>query len=502
MRILGFFLIFLFAAAANAQSQLNGISLYRYLNKEFFIAALYTEQPGQSAEQLLASELPMKMVIRVSVKRWKANSFKQMWIRDLSLNNELDQQPELAKMVVKFTDLVKGNLTTGDEILVTYAPDTGSTVLLNQQEVERVPGKAYFNALLRAWVGNAPPSRQFQAEILGEKSAETDAVLDRFSKMEVQSDRKALLSEWRKDNAAEAAARVQAEREAQEQARMAEEQAREAEERRLAELKRIEEEKRLIEERRIAEEKRLAEQKRFEEERKIAEQKRKEEEAKLAAEQEKADAKRKAELQKLAEERRIAEEKRLAEEKRKAEELRLAAAKAEEQARKDLEKQKQLEEQRKQLEDKERMLALESQRAKEEADKALAALQLKTQVAEAPSEVDIPNKILSTSPQASAAQKKEWEEYKKQIVAEVEAEVEYPQWSKKNRHQGDVEAAVTLNANGSLKEVKLLKTTRYTLLNEAIETAIEKIGEFEDFPEWVKDETVTVNVQYSFKPGR
>ncbi len=491
MRILGCLLIFAFSCVVNAQSQLNGISLYRYLNKEFFIAALYTEETGSSADQLLSSEKPMKMVMRVTVKRWKPKTFKQMWIRDLSLNNELESQPELARQLVEFTDLLKENLTTGDEIVVSYSPGSGTTLMLNQQEIEQLRGKEFFNAVLRAWIGNAPPSRQFQSEILGEKSAATNEVMDRYNALEIQPERVALVASWRKSETAEAEALVKAQREAEERARRAEEE-------RIAEQKRLEE-LRQAEERRIAEEKRIEEErKRLEEERRIAEVKRKEEERKLAEEQAKADAKRKAELQKLAEERRIAEEKRKAEEQKKAEALRLAKAKADEEKRKAEAEKKRLEAERKKKEEEEQALALEAQRKQEEAEKALAALQLKA-VEEVVEEDDV-GKILTTSAKLSADQKKEWETYRQEIVKEIEAEIEYPAWSKKNRHRGDVTADVTLNPNGSLKEVKVTKKTRYTLLNDAIEAAIEKIGEFEDFPEWVKDETVTVSVSHTFKP--
>ena len=78
MRILILFLAFVLAAPVYSQNLLNGMSPYKYLNREFYIAALYTEEPIKDADTLVSSQKPMKMVMRVSVKRWKPKTFAKM----------------------------------------------------------------------------------------------------------------------------------------------------------------------------------------------------------------------------------------------------------------------------------------------------------------------------------------------------------------------------------------------------------------------------------------
>ena len=165
-RLLSLTLIGMLSVSAWAQLQLNGIAEYLQLNKVYYLGALYLSEPASSNEAILASNSAQEMVLRIVVKHWPAKRFAKVWRQDIALNNDLAANPELTKHLLAFSSFLREDLLSGDEITIAYDPERGSTVALNGQTVIKHSGKAFFNALLRCWIGEVPYSQRFQKDLL------------------------------------------------------------------------------------------------------------------------------------------------------------------------------------------------------------------------------------------------------------------------------------------------------------------------------------------------
>jgi outer membrane biosynthesis protein TonB len=83
-----------------------------------------------------------------------------------------------------------------------FHPLTGTEIMLNKSPILSYPNKNLFNALLRCWIGDVPPSRLFRSDILGAESIVTsnsESHLTRFNTLEIKKERVNLVASWRED---------------------------------------------------------------------------------------------------------------------------------------------------------------------------------------------------------------------------------------------------------------------------------------------------------------
>jgi len=218
---------------------LNGISSYEQLRKEYYIAALYLSDPSSNPNQILANQRSKRMAIKVTANRWSPRRWALQWQNDIAINNPLSNDPEFTDNLLKFTGFPKDNLTTGDEVLIDYIPGKGTQVNLNGVTVLQTETAQLFDALLNAWIGQAPPSREFKEQILSMDS--NSELVTRYESLKYSASRSQLVQQWvdadkqkmlaqkqQKQQQAEARARAQAEQKARQlaQQKAAQEKAR------------------------------------------------------------------------------------------------------------------------------------------------------------------------------------------------------------------------------------------------------------------------------------
>ena len=183
-----------------AETYRLGVASYQQLSKEYYLAALYTQQPMNNVEQILADNTVKKMVIRVTANRWSEASFLKIWRQDISINNTLSNDLELANAVNRFINFPQETLRKGDEITVRLTQDSNTEVRLNSELVYTQTGKKLFIALLKTWLGEVPPSRLFQSDLLSVEaivSSHRQTHQENFISLLVAEDRKNLVTQWR-----------------------------------------------------------------------------------------------------------------------------------------------------------------------------------------------------------------------------------------------------------------------------------------------------------------
>ena len=65
------------------------------------------------------------------------------------------------------TVAVTGKLVEGDETVFHYIPNVGTQIFIKDDYQTTIKGKAFFDALLKVWIGDVPVSRDFKTQILG-----------------------------------------------------------------------------------------------------------------------------------------------------------------------------------------------------------------------------------------------------------------------------------------------------------------------------------------------
>ncbi|MFK7733082.1 MAG: TonB family protein [Pseudomonadales bacterium] len=195
-----FLSLFLQTATTHAQElQLNGIAIHSELRKDFYIAALYTSVPKNSAQELLNSEQDRRMVLRILASRWSARSFDQHWTQSILINNDPEDLSDLADTILDFTGSLGGKLVSGDEIIIDSPLGKPLTLSANGVELlqlaDPVQSNAFFNLLLNSWIGARPPSSNFKRDIL-QAPADAGDLLAIFEGLTPANDRVAAIQAW------------------------------------------------------------------------------------------------------------------------------------------------------------------------------------------------------------------------------------------------------------------------------------------------------------------
>ncbi|EAT11226.1 TonB family protein [Bermanella marisrubri] len=188
-------LLFLSISQITVALTLNGIASYQQLRKEYYIAALYLSQSNDDPQSILQNQDRKRMALRVTAKRWSPRRWSLQWQNDIAINNVFSSDPDYTQGLLRFTGFLRDNLSKGDEVIIDYLPAEGTRISINNVTVVKTSTAQLFDALLNAWIGQVPPSREFKNNILS-LSDDHKQLLDRYNSLSYSGDRTAMVNSW------------------------------------------------------------------------------------------------------------------------------------------------------------------------------------------------------------------------------------------------------------------------------------------------------------------
>jgi hypothetical protein len=151
--------------------QLNGAGVRYKAVLKVYAAGLYLGAKAATPDAVLAAT-GIKRVSITMLRDIDANEFGRLFTRgveDNSPKSEMSQLvPGLLRMGQMFADLKQ--LKTGDLVTIDWIPGTGTVVTVRGvPQPDPVKEQAFFNALLRIWLGQTPADWQLKEALLGKK---------------------------------------------------------------------------------------------------------------------------------------------------------------------------------------------------------------------------------------------------------------------------------------------------------------------------------------------
>jgi long-chain acyl-CoA synthetase len=150
---------------------LNGAGVRSMFLFKVYVAALYVPAPSdrfaQIADQPGAKRLQLTLLRDVDGERL-LNGMHE----GLRKNLGAQEQAALAESIERFSAILRslGNGRKGDRIALDWIPGEGTVVRIN--DVPHGPplaGEAFYRALLRIWLGDAPAQPSLKDALLGHK---------------------------------------------------------------------------------------------------------------------------------------------------------------------------------------------------------------------------------------------------------------------------------------------------------------------------------------------
>jgi hypothetical protein len=144
---------------------LNGAGLRKKFFVKVYTGALYLPAKQANAAAILAADTPRRQVMHFLYDVDKAK-MAEAWEEGLEANtpNASAEVKTAFQSLSAWMDDVK----KGQEIVMTYVPGTGTTVVVNGKTKGTLAGKAVNDAIVSTWIGKEPgPGEDFKDAVLG-----------------------------------------------------------------------------------------------------------------------------------------------------------------------------------------------------------------------------------------------------------------------------------------------------------------------------------------------
>ena len=156
------------ATSDHAELKLNGAAMrILYGVVDTYIGKLYVENPTTDADALIASEEYKRMVYKIVLKRVSGRRIAKAMYDALQLNVSQEEAIRLEKRLQLLVTMFDSSLKKGEESYLEWVPSQGSRIVLNEVVKGIIPGKDFYDAILRIWIGDNPVGSTFKRQVLG-----------------------------------------------------------------------------------------------------------------------------------------------------------------------------------------------------------------------------------------------------------------------------------------------------------------------------------------------
>jgi hypothetical protein len=148
--------------------KLNGLGLRTKLFFKIYVGGLYLETPTADAVRAVDTEQVKRVVMHFLYKSVRSDQLVDAWKEGFE-DNTPSPSAALSRDEARFEGWM-ADVRAGDEIVVTYVPETGTSVTVAGKEMGTIPGADFMRALFRVWLGDHPPTRDLRAGMLGKRA--------------------------------------------------------------------------------------------------------------------------------------------------------------------------------------------------------------------------------------------------------------------------------------------------------------------------------------------
>ena len=144
---------------------LNGTATRKKFIVKVYVAGLYLAAREADAEKILAADEPRRIVLQF-VHNVDRGKMCNAWNEALE-NNTPDASQELKAQFETLCSYME-DIKKGEQFVFTYVPGAGTRIGVKGVEKGAIEGKAFADALFKAWIGPHPgPGEGFKKQLLG-----------------------------------------------------------------------------------------------------------------------------------------------------------------------------------------------------------------------------------------------------------------------------------------------------------------------------------------------
>ncbi|HZW20518.1 chalcone isomerase family protein [Noviherbaspirillum sp.] len=156
---------------ANQELKLNGAGIRYKAIFKVYVAGLYLTEKKSTVPDVLAANGPRRVTI-VMLRDISNEELGRGFMSGIQQNSDRNEKAKLIMQLQKFGEIFASipELKKGDVLTTDWIPGSGTVVHVNGKKVsDTLPDVAFYNALLKIWLGDKPVDAQLKPLMLGEK---------------------------------------------------------------------------------------------------------------------------------------------------------------------------------------------------------------------------------------------------------------------------------------------------------------------------------------------
>ncbi len=149
--------------------KLNGAGVRVKAVFKVYVAGLYLPEKKNTLNEIMALNGPKRIQLTM-MRSVTSEQFGNSFMDGLNHNNTKAEKTKIVSQMLKFGEMFATipELNKGDVITLDWVPGVGSISYLNgKKSAEPFPDVAFFNALLKIWLGERPAYAPLKNQMLG-----------------------------------------------------------------------------------------------------------------------------------------------------------------------------------------------------------------------------------------------------------------------------------------------------------------------------------------------
>lgn len=148
--------------------RLKGTATKNSSRQSVYIGGLYLQNDAEDVKGILDNDGAKRFVIYCQNSSIKPDALIRALNLGITANHSEAELDQLKPMVDQFNQLWRTEIKEGDKVWIDFVPETGTIVSINGEQKGTIPGKAFYDAFLKTWLGDKPINPSMKKQLLGQ----------------------------------------------------------------------------------------------------------------------------------------------------------------------------------------------------------------------------------------------------------------------------------------------------------------------------------------------
>lgn len=156
-------------SSGGEQLRLRGAAIKNSAHQALYVGGLYLQNDAESVKEILNSDGAKRFVLYCQNSSIKPDALIRALNLGITVNHSEEELNQLAPMVEMFNKIWNSEIKEGDKVWVDFVPEKGTLITINGVDKGVIPGKAFYNAFLKSWIGDKPLNSVMKKQLLGQQ---------------------------------------------------------------------------------------------------------------------------------------------------------------------------------------------------------------------------------------------------------------------------------------------------------------------------------------------